>query len=147
MVGIPAWLLSGIATLLTTLLAIVSVAIKLPLDVASWIGGLQSFLLLIFASAVQAVFLEMLGLPGTVGRALLESNRGLWGLAILGTTFLFYHTLLNPQGNLAAALRATNVRVFLATVAGFTIFAVAVWLYFKRVHPESSALAGSGGVE
>jgi len=138
LVGATAWLLSGVAGLGSSLVSVASLAMSVTPNLAIGIGGLQSLLLLAFASAVQNIFLEVLGLPGTVGQMLRQWNRWLWGLAMLGTSFLFYHTLLNPQGDLTAAMQTTNVRVFLITGVGFAVLAVAVWLYFKLLYREGS---------
>jgi len=138
LVGATAWLLSGVAGLGSSLVSVASLAMSVTPNLAIGIGGLQSLLLLAFASAVQNTFLELLGLPGTVGQMLRQWNRWLWGLAMLGTSFLFYHTLLNPQGDLTAAMQTTNVRVFLITGVGFAVLAVAVWLYFKLLYREGS---------
>lgn len=98
------------------------------------IGGLESFLLLIFAVTVQNIFLQMLALPNTFGQALARWNKPVWVLGFLAVTFLFLHTLLNPRGDLAKALASTNVLVFLITIFLFLVFTVLVWLFFLIVN-------------
>ncbi len=142
LVGASVWLLSGVGTFVATFLPVLPLALSLSATVVYWIGGLQSVLLLAFAYAMQNIFLEMLGLHGTVGRALMDSNRGLWGLGMLSTAFMYHHTLLNPQGDLAMALATTNVRFFLATITAFTGLAAAVWLYFRIADRPSSRKTG-----
>jgi hypothetical protein len=146
-VGMSAWLLSGVTNAVTTVPPIVSLGVDLAPDLASWIGGVQAFLLLTFASAVQSIFLGILGLPGTVGRALREWNLGLWGFGMLSSTFLYFHTLVNPQGDLAAALGTTSMRLCLITAAGFGVLAVATWLYFRALHGKTTGFAGTGEEE
>jgi len=97
------------------------------------VGGLESFLLLIFAVTVQNIFLQMLALPNTFGRALAHWNKVVWAIGLLVVTFLFLHTLLNPRGDLAEALASTDVIVFLATIFLFLVFTVLVWLFFLIV--------------
>lgn len=116
--------------LLTALTALVQRA-TLPELLLILVGGIESLLLLVFAVAVQNIFVQMLAFPGSIGRALVRWNRWLWATGLLAITFLFYHTLINPQGDLAAALSSANVRVFLTTVAVFVAGTLAVWLYFK----------------
>jgi hypothetical protein len=94
------------------------------------IGGLESFLLLIFAVTVQNIFLQMLALPNTFGRALARWNKPVWAIGFLAATFLFLHTLLNPRGGLAEALTSANVQFFLITISLFLVFTVMVWLFF-----------------
>jgi len=98
------------------------------------IGGLESFLLLIFAITVQNIFLQMLALPNTFGRALARWSKPAWAMGLLAATFLFLHTLLNPRGDLAEALASTNVLVFLITIFLFLVFTVLVWLFFLIVN-------------
>jgi alpha-tubulin suppressor-like RCC1 family protein len=92
------------------------------------VGGVEALLLLVFAVAVQNAFVQLLAFRGTAGRALLSSHRVVWGVALLGVTFAFWHTLVNPRGDLATALGTTNVQAFLATVGVVLAVAIVVWL-------------------
>jgi hypothetical protein len=60
-------------------------------------------------------------------------------------TFLFWHTLVNPRGDLAAALHETNVVAFVATAVGFVLLSGGVWLWFalkrRRARREASVVA------
>ncbi len=116
-VGLVAWLV----TLGTTALR----GNGATLDVA--LGGAEAFLLLVFAAAVQNGFVQLIAFRESAGRALRRTHRIAWALALLGVTFAFWHTLVNPRGNLAAALSSTNVQAFLTTVGIVLAFAVAVW--------------------
>jgi hypothetical protein len=143
LVAATAWLLTIATTLGSSALSLLSRAVGAAARLAEGLGGLQSLLLLAFASVVQNIFLEMSGLPDTVGGALRKSNRLLWVLGLLVAVFVYYHALLNPQGDVAAALQSTSVRVFMLTVAGFTVLALAVWLYFRFYYrPPSAEPAG-----
>ncbi len=139
--GTAVWLLSGVTAAVITALPILAVSLNAASEWASWIDGVQSFLLLAFGSAAQTAFLALVGLPGTVGRALREGSVRVWGLGMLSSAFVYFHTLLNPQGDLAAALQTTNVRAFLLTTAGLAILAVAAWLYFRSVDRKPAAAA------
>jgi hypothetical protein len=138
-IALVVWLLTIVTTLSSSALGILSLAVDAVAGVVRGVGGIQSLLLLIFASAVQNIFLEMVGLPDTVGGVLRRWKRWQWALGLLIAAFVYYHTLINPQGDLANALQATNVRAFMFTVAAFTVIAVAVWLYFKRLPGEPVA--------
>jgi hypothetical protein len=94
------------------------------------IGGLESFLLLIFAVTVQNIFLQMLALRNTFGQALARWNKPVWAISFLAATFLFLHTLLNPRGDLSKALTSTNMLFFLITIFLFLVFTVFVWMFF-----------------
>jgi alpha-tubulin suppressor-like RCC1 family protein/uncharacterized RDD family membrane protein YckC len=117
--------------LVTVLTALAQKLDIVPELLAVLIGGVESLLLLIFAVSVQNLFVQMLALPGSVGRALLRWNRWLWAGGLLAVTFLFYHTLINPKGDLAAAWAGVNVRFFMATTAVFAGASFLIWLYFK----------------
>ena len=116
-VGFVAWL----ATLGTTALR----GNGATLDVA--LGGAEAFLLLVFAAAVQNGFVQLLSVRRSAGLAFRRTHRIAWAIALLGVTFAFWHTLVNPRGNLAAALSSTNVQAFLTTVGIVLAFAVVVW--------------------
>jgi len=121
--GFGAWLLTALTALLQRSV--------LPEWLAIGLGGIESLLLLVFAVTVQNIFVQMLALPESFGRALLRWNRWLWFGGLLVTTFVFYHTLLNPKGDLVKALGSANVRFFFITVVAFTLLTLAVWLYFR----------------
>jgi hypothetical protein len=122
--GAGAWLL----TIPTSLLP----RIDLPGWLGGAIGGIEAWLLLVFAVAVENLFLEMLTLPGTAGRYLSRRHRLLWLLSLVGIGFVFWHTLLNPGGDFASALGAANVRFFLGVVAAFVAFTFSLRWYVGR---------------
>jgi hypothetical protein len=121
LVGAIAWL----ATLAT---AAVRAGVEAGGAVDVVAGGLEALLLLIFAVAVQNAFVQLLAFRGTAGRALLRSHRLVWALTLLGVTFAFWHTLVNPRGDVAQALATTNVQAFLATVGVVLVVAIVAWL-------------------
>jgi alpha-tubulin suppressor-like RCC1 family protein len=122
-VGLGVWLLTALTTL--------AQRANLSEAAAILIGGVESLLLLVFAVAVQNLFVQMLALPGTLGRVLLKWNRWLWLGGLLAVTFVFYHTMINPKGDLASALSSTSVIAFLVTIGAFLLFSLAVWVYFR----------------
>jgi len=107
---------------------------NLPDIIVIMAGGVESMLLLIFAVTVQNIFLHMLALPDTFGRALARWSKPAWAIVFLLSTFLFLHTLLNPRGELAAAVSSTNIILFLTTIFLFLVFAGFVWLFFLIVN-------------
>lgn len=123
-VGAAAWLLT-IATALAQ-------RAELPGWLDGAIGAIQALLLLVFAVAVQGLFLEMLTFPATAGRFLSRRHRLAWVGCLVAVAFAFWHTLVNPAGRLAAALRTANVIFFLAVVAAFGLFAFGIRWYVGR---------------
>ena len=59
---------------------------------------------------------------------------------MIGVTFLFYHTLLNPRGELAAALQEGNVRLFLGVAAAFVVGTCGLWVYYWWQERHSARL-------
>lgn len=138
-VGLGAWALTAFTALVLRIAG-------LPRLLAVPIGGVQSCLLLVYAVALQSAFLQMLGLADSVGLALRRRSRVLWMIALVLVTFVFLHTLLNPQGDLARALATTNIQFFLATVGVFVLATAAVWLYFRNRKPAAPAGVAPAGM-
>jgi len=95
----------------------------------------------LFFGAMGA-FVQMLGFSGGVGQALKRKSGWLWIVALTGVTFAFFHTLINPRGELAEALESANVIVFLCAAAVFIVGAFGLWLFFrnKAVTPPGEEL-------
>ena len=135
-VGTAAWLL--------TIPTALAQRAELPGWLDGAIGAIQALLLLVFAVAVQGLFLEMLTFPATAGRFLSRRHRLAWVACLVAVAFVFWHTLVNPAGRLASALRTANVVFFLAVVAAFVLFAFGLRWYVGRqpaapVEPGSAA--------
>lgn len=121
--GFGLWL----PTLLTSLLQ----SLPLPASVLNLIAGLEGLLLVVFAVALENTFVQMLGLPGGFGQALKQRHHWLWLGGLILITFLFYHTLLNPRGDLAQGLQVGSVRLFLAATSTFVIITFGLWLFSR----------------
>ena len=134
--GAGAWLL----TLFTGLLQRADLARGLSV----FVGGLEALLLVVFAVAIQEMFVEMLGLEGSFGRALARRSRVLWFGALVLVGFVFWHTLINPRGDLAGALGETSVRAILITIGAFSVFSVAAWAVDRLVPARPAAGPGPG---
>lgn len=106
---------------------------SLPAWLSATVGGVQALLLVMFAVGLQNLFREMLALPRAVGRHLSRRRRLLWICALVAVTFVFWHTLVNPDGTLAAALRSGQVRFFLSVAGGFVLFTAVVWAYGRHL--------------
>ncbi len=115
---------------LTTITAIVQQQ-NISDTLGNVIGWLEGFLLVIFAVALENTFIKMLGLPGSFGEALRKRNRWLWLLGLVCVTFAFYHTLINPRGELAEALQNSNVWIFLGVSGAFVILTFGLWVYVR----------------
>jgi hypothetical protein len=117
--------------------------ISLPGLLAVPIGGLEASLLVVFAVALENTFVQMLGFPGGFGQALKRKNRWLWLCCLAAVTFLFFHTLINPRGELAAAIAEGNVLILLVAAGAFLVISFGIWLFFGRkgMHEGSEAAA------
>jgi hypothetical protein len=141
-VGLGTVLLIGFAAWVLTLGTSALRGNSRSLDQA--LGGAEAFLLLVFAFAVQNLFVQLLSVRQSAGLALRRTHPVWWGVVLLLVTFAFWHTLVNPSGDLAAALRATNVLAFLVT-AGLVLFlGLAVWIgtrlaWLRAAEPVDSA--------
>jgi alpha-tubulin suppressor-like RCC1 family protein len=108
------------------------------------LGGLEAFLLVIFAVTLENLFVQMLGLPGSIGQAIKRRSRFAWLAAMLGVGFLFYHTLINPRGELADALRESNVWVLFGVGITFVLLTFGLRSYFaRRTRAETKPAASS----
>lgn len=96
------------------------------------ISGLEAILLIIFAVTLQNTFVQMLGFSGSFGEAFRKKNPWLWMLSLTGISFVFYHTLINPRGELAEALQESNVLLLFGVSGAFMLFTL-VWWLFKRI--------------
>lgn len=132
-VGVGVWL----ATAVTRLLQRQSLS-ETPLNL---MAGLEGFFLIIFAVTLENTFVQMLGFAGSFGQALKRKNRWLWLAVLIGVTFLFYHTLLNPRGELAAALQEGNVRLFLGIAVAFVVGTCGLWVYFRWQERHSAIIS------
>jgi len=108
------------------------------------VGGLEGFLLVVFAVALENTFTQMLGLPGSFGEALRKKSRWLWALGLTLITFAFYHTLINPRGELSAALKESNVRIFLGAAGAFVLFTFGLWAYLSIRGRRSAGIRQAG---
>ncbi|KAF0106768.1 MAG: hypothetical protein FD146_2360 [Anaerolineaceae bacterium] len=123
-IGLTVWL----PTVVTNLLQRINL---LPSVLNNLLGGFESILLVIFAVALENLFVQMLGFPGSFGHSLKRRSRWLWiGLLVL-VAFVFYHTLINPRGGLASAIQEGNVILFLSVAAAFVVFTFGMRLFFR----------------
>jgi hypothetical protein len=121
-------LIFWIPTIVTGLL----LQLSLPTIVADLIGGLEAFLLVVFAVALENTFVQILGFPGGFGLALKRRNRWLWLAGLVAVTFLFFHTLINPRGELASAIQEGNVLVLMAAAGAFLAVSFGLWVFVGR---------------
>lgn len=94
-------------------------------------GGIEGLLLVVFAVALENLFFQMLGITDGFGRALRLKNRWLWLAGLIIITFGFYHTLINPHGELVEALRNTGIILFFSVTISFVVISFGLWLFFK----------------
>jgi hypothetical protein len=121
--GVGLWSITTVTTVLQRF--------TLPSFLRNVVGGMEGFFLIIFAVAVENTFIQMLGFSGSVGDSFKRKSRWLWLCAVGIVTFLFYHTLINPRGELAEAFRTGNVQISLIAMIVFNVVAFSIWGYFR----------------
>ena len=94
------------------------------------IGGIEGFLLIGFAVALQNTFIQMLGFPGGFGHTMRQRNRWVWFVGLVAIAFVFYLTLINPRRGLVEALQETGVIVFQSISFAFIVVTFGLWLHF-----------------
>jgi len=120
---------SGLACYLATMLTHWLQGSVLRGNLADLAAAIETVLLIISAVALENVFAQSIGFPGTLGWELKQSRRGIWRYGILAVSGLaFFHILVNPFGEWVQAMNVPNVRVVLFTELGFSF--VAFLLYF-----------------
>ncbi len=131
-IGLVAWL----PTILTSYLQkqnLTSTAVNL-------IGGLEAFLLIIFAVVLENIFIQIIGFANGFGQVLRKKNRWLWFGGILAVGFIFFHTLLNPRGDLARAFQESNLWILLIISTVFVIVTITLWVITHRAKRATASL-------
>lgn len=91
------------------------------------VGGFEAFLLIVFAVALENVFVQLLGISDGLGRKLKKSNRWGWGISLVSCAFVFLHTLLNPRSTFIESLQQGNTTLFIAVTGSFIVLTFAVF--------------------
>lgn len=125
-------LVVGLGLWLMTLATSPIQRLPVPSGLSNLIAGIEGFLLVVFAVTLENAFIQMLGFSGGIGQALKRKSRWLWFAGLVGITFAFCHTLINPRGELAGALKSANVLVFFCATAIFIVVTFGLWLYFRN---------------
>jgi len=103
--------------------------LALPLPLWHLTGGVEAFCLIVFAVSLENIFIQFLGFQDSVGEVLRKKNRILWLAVLVFLTFILYHSLINPRGELADALKSGNVQVFFAATMAYILFVLGIWLF------------------
>lgn len=107
--------------------------------------GIEAMLLVVFAVIVENYFIYMLGLPGSFGHMLKKSNPIIWFFGLMSISFLFIHTLINPQGDLITAIQKGNVLMLVGVVVLFVTVVLSIYAYrWARNRPERNILLTIG---
>lgn len=98
------------------------------------VAGVEGFLLIVFAVALENVFVQLVGVSDGVGKKIRRQNFWGWFLLWIPVAFVFLHTLLNPRNNFLQDLQNGNPGVFIAVTVFFMtaalIFIGAIRLIF-----------------
>ena len=93
---------------------------------------LTTVLLLIFAAGVQSLFFEMMPVGYLHGRNIFRASPLVWFGLFAGVSFLFLHTMINPNGDFIQAFNSPNMVTLAVMVAGFCLFSTVLWILFRR---------------
>ena len=109
---------------------------QLPDTTKNYIGGLEAFLLVIFAVALENMFIQLLGFSEGLGAKLKRSNRWTWGISLVLCTAFFLHTLLNPHYDLVESLKQGNTAKFIGVALIFILVTFVVRLIAWRIEAK-----------
>jgi hypothetical protein len=140
-VGAAAFVALGLCAWLPTIVIDLSRKAALPGWAFTALGALEAFLLVVFAVTLENLFVQTLGFSEGIGRALRKRSRVLWLVSLIAVTFLFFHTLINPRGELSEALENGNVIVF-ASIASLFIVAVIILRAWHTLRRRRGNLSG-----
>jgi basic membrane protein A len=135
-IGLGLWALTSITTLLQRGV--------LNAGPGNFVGAFEALLLIIFAVTLENTFIAMLGFPGSLGEYIRKNSYVLWLVGMVGITFVFCHTLLNPRGDLAGAIEDTSV-LLLLTVAGVFVVLTFVWALVARRKGKADRIEDKDG--
>jgi hypothetical protein len=99
------------------------------------IGGIEAFLLVIFAVALESLFLQLLALSEGLGTKLKRTNRWVWAISLAVCTFFFLHTLLNPRYDLVQTLEQSNTTLFIGVAIAFIVITFILWRISRKKEP------------
>lgn len=122
-IGLTAWL----PTIVTTLIQRQDISENQK----NLVGGLEAMLLVIFAVALENVFVQLVGISDGLGKKLKSWNKWTWGIALALSAFAFLHTLLNPHYDFVSALQQGNIVVFVSVSATFIMITFMLNFYLR----------------
>lgn len=98
------------------------------------VGGLEALLLVIFAVALENLFVQLVGISEGLGKKMMSWNKWIWGFSLTLSAFAFLHTLLNPHYDFVSALEQGNILVFISISAAFILmtFMLNFYLNFRN---------------
>jgi outer membrane protein assembly factor BamB len=88
------------------------------------VAGVEGFLLILFAVALENVFVQLVGVSDGVGKKIRRQNFWGWFLLWIPVAFIFLHTLLNPRNSFLQDLQNGNPGVFIAVTVFFMMAAL-----------------------
>lgn len=122
-IGLTAWL----PTIATTLIQRQNISENQK----NLVGGLEALLLVIFAVALENIFVQLVGVSEGLGKKMKTWNKWLWGIALALSAFAFLHTLLNPHYDFVSALQQGNILVFVSVSATFIVITFMLNFYLR----------------
>jgi len=113
LICIGAWGLTSLTTIIKDL--------PLSENLFNLISGLEGFLLIIFAVALENIFVQLLDLSEGLGRKIKKNSRPGWIISLVSCSFIFLHTLLNPRNGMIESLQQGKTALFIGVAATFII--------------------------
>jgi hypothetical protein len=109
---------------------------------SSWLKVFQGICVGTFVAGLEGLFFGMIPLSITDGGTLFRWNKVVWAAAFGLAAFLFWHVLLNKNGQYGAAFTQSSVKVAVALAAFWTLATVGAYVYSRR---RTSPPAAAGG--
>ncbi len=97
----------------------------------AWRYLVEDILVAAFAIGLEGLVFSLVPMDFLDGKRVFTWNRRVWLIAVLLTTFIFYHIIINPDDKLADAVKDAKKYVMIALVILFLIISLGMWLYFK----------------
>jgi hypothetical protein len=95
------------------------------------VGGIEALLLVIFAVALENIFVQLIGISEGLGQKIKSWNKWAWGISVALSAFAFLHTLLNPHYDFVSSLQQGNILVFISVSATFILITVLLNFYLR----------------
>ncbi len=98
---------------------------------------LNTIFVLTFGAGIQTAFFEMLPLSYLRGKSIFKFNPFVWLVLFVGTTALFFQTMLNPDGPFLSAFLSANMMVLSVFTVLYCAVCAMIWFFLTRAEKSS----------